>query len=258
MRTAIIDIETPFIPDNGTAMDVDRIFCIGVKVDSEPIKLFTHLYHPMASGNLRTALNLINSCELAVFHNGIRFDVPIIERLIGPIVPRIHDTLLISKLMYTRDQLLAMDPGVPSLPSSYYGSYALKAFGHRLGCHKGDFEDFSKLTTEMLVYLEQDVLLTHRLYTHLLKQHNFPLPHVIDLENEFARICFEQELFGFYFDIDSARTLYTKLMFEKGTIERRLQRTFKPMFLPDGPPKQTKSTIKRRLYLPDPSYDTRW
>lgn len=254
--TAIVDIETPYIPDDGDVYSIDKIFCIGVKVDEEPTKLFTYLYHPLSSGNLKAALKLINSCSTAVFHNGIRFDIPVITSLLGPITAQVHDTLLLTKMMYTSDQLFAMDPGISTMPKSLYGSYSLAAFGHRLGLYKGEFEDFSKLSTQMLEYLAQDVAVTHKLYTHLIKQHNFPSSTTIDLENKVATHIFQQERNGFYFDIDKARALNTKLLFERGSIERKLQQTFKPMFLPDGTVKEASYT--RKLYIPDKTYIPKW
>ena len=256
MNIATVDIETTRIETS--ILDIRKIFCIGVKVNDQPTKLYTYIYHPMAEGNLNAALLLINSCDLVVLHNGIGFDLPVLSNLLGDITIPVHDTLILSKLMYTKDQLLAIDMTIPDFPKTLYGRYSLKAFGIRMGIHKGDFEDFTSLTTEMLEYLDQDCVVTYALYQMLLANPAFPKPNVIELENQVAAIIFQQEINGFHFDLESARELNMKLLFEKQTIERSLQRTFKPLFLPDGPVKQTSKLIRRRQYIPNPSYQLVW
>lgn len=256
-QIATWDIETEFIPDTGLKC-IKRIFCINVKVNDQPIKRFTKLYHPTSSGNLKGALKLINSCDFNVGHNILGFDIPVVENLVGEITSYPLDTLIISKLMFSKDSLLSMDKGIELMPTSEYGNFSLKAFGYRFGDYKIQFDQFNKLTDEMLTYCDQDVLLTQRLFNFLVSRPNFPSADIIELEQRVKAILVEQQDYGFYFDVENANKLATELKFKKLSLEMNLQRIFKPMFLPDGPVKTTNKLIKRRQYIPSTTQLKGW
>lgn len=247
---AVFDIETEYIPVEGLK-GLKKIFCLNIRpLESDKVHRFTYLYNSTATGNLRAGLKYLNSFKFGVGHNIIGFDIPVIENLIGEVTCYPLDTILISQLMYTADELTQMDRGIENFPKNDYGSFSLRAFGYRFGDFKIEYEDFSKLSNEMLTYCDQDVDLTHRFFSFLLKQPNFPLPNVLHLENRVAQIIQKQTENGFYFDVEKARQVSTEMKFEQGTIERRLQKTFRPMFLPDGPVKETNKVIKRKQYVP--------
>jgi len=256
-RIATWDIETELIPTTGLK-DIKRIFCINIKVNNEPIKRFTKLYHPTSSGNLKGALKLINSCDFNVGHNILGFDIPVVENLVGEITSYPLDTLIISKLMFSKDSLISMDKGIETMPSSEYGNFSLKAFGYRFGDYKIQFDQFNQLTDDMLTYCDQDVALTHRLFNFLISRTNFPSADIIELEQRVKSILVEQQDYGFYFNVEGANKLATELKFKKLSLEMNLQRIFKPMFLPDGPVKTTNKLIKRRQYLPSVSHLKGW
>ena len=248
-KIATWDIETELIPEEGI-LALKKIYCINVKVNDEPVKRFTRLYHPTASGNLKGALKLINSCDYNVGHNILGFDIPVIENLVGEVTSYPLDTLIISKLMFSKDNLLSMDKGIDGMPPSEYGNFSLKAFGHRFGDYKIQFDQFNKLTDDMLKYCDQDVNLTYRLFSFLKSRPNFPESSIIELEQRVKSILVEQQTYGFYFDIEKANKLATELKFKKLSLEMKLQRIFKPAFLPDGGIKTTNKLIKRRYYRP--------
>ena len=256
-KIATWDIETELIPDTGLK-DIKKIFCMNVKVNDQPIKRFTKLYHPTSSGNLKGALKLINSCNYNVGHNIIGFDIPVIENLVGEVTSYPLDTLVISKLMFSKDNLLSMDKGIENMPPSEYGNFSLNAFGHRFGDYKIQFDQFTTLTDEMLTYCDQDVLLTQRLFNFLVSRSNFPSSDIIELEQRVKSILVEQQVYGFYFDIENANKLATELKFKKLSLEMKLQRIFKPAFLPEGPIKTTAKLIKRRQYLPSTTQLKGW
>ena len=131
-KIATWDIETELIPDTGLK-DIKKIFCMNVRVNDQPIKRFTKLYHPTSSGNLKGALKLINSCDYNVGHNTLGFDIPVIENLVGEVTSYPLDTLLLCKLMYTSDQLYNIDRGIEDMPKDIQGGYSLKAYGYRFG-----------------------------------------------------------------------------------------------------------------------------
>ena len=88
-----------------------------------------------------------------VFHNGIGFDVPVVERLWNFTFDRsmVLDTLVLSRLA---------DP-------SRSGGHSLRNWGNILGFAKGDHEDWSQLTPQMIDYCIRDVELTEAVYSRL-------------------------------------------------------------------------------------------
>lgn len=252
-KVATFDIESEPIPKIGI-LGIKKIFCINIKINDQPVQRFTHLYHPTASGNLQAAVKLLNSCDYIVGHNILGFDIPVIENNLGKLTATPIDTILVSKLMFSKDTLVSIDYGIPEMPPKLYGSFGLKAFGIRFGDYKIQFEDFTKLTTEMLDYCDQDVELTYRLFMYLLEQPFFPLNNVIQLEHKIKLIIVNQELNGFYFDRPKAQALSTTMRYRHVSLEIALQKTFKPMFLPDGPVKQPSSRNKVKVYAPALNY----
>lgn len=96
-------------------------------------------------------------------HNIIGFDLPVLQKLWGVnycIEPdifndskvKIIDTLVWSRYLY------------PDRP----GGHSLEAWGERLGHLKLEHKNFTTYTPEMLEYCKNDVLLTEKVYNHLL------------------------------------------------------------------------------------------
>lgn len=232
IRLATVDIETPNIPDLVTRLD--KIFCISVKINNEPTKCFTYLYTPYSDGNLKQALNLMNTADLIVGHNFYKFDKPVIEKVLGKITTPIVDTLIDSKLTFPKDKLKSWDYSRKDFPSSLVGSYSLQAFGLRLGLNKIDYHDFSGLCEDMVTYCKRDVDLTYELYCKLIAHPDYPSAKVRELEYKVAEIIFKQQEYGFWFDIDKARDLSTRLKFRQMNLEHKLLKIFPPRFEPDG------------------------
>ena len=252
MKICTVDIETELIPEMGV-YDITKIYCIGVKINNEPTKLFTYIYHPLSSGNLQAALALINTCDYIVGHNVAKFDIPVLSQL-GTITPKVIDTYLCSSMMYTFNQLYSIDIGIESMPKDLYGSYSLKAFGYRLGDNKIEYEDFSSLSSDMMTYCAQDVDLTYKLYLHLSQQENYPSEILQYLETETAKAISLQEYVGFYVDEPKARELSTSLRFKAMNLKHQLLKVFKPKFLPDGPLVTPAKPRREKVYRPNPDY----
>ena len=85
-----------------------------------------------------------------VAHNGIGYDIPVIEKLWGYKIPlsNVVDTLVLSRLF---------DP-------QRKGGHSLKSWGERLGDFKDDYTGgFEVYTEEMKAYCKQDVKVTELL-----------------------------------------------------------------------------------------------
>lgn len=250
MRVVTLDIETTDIPD--LVQNVEKIFCIAVKINDEQTKCFTYIYTSYSDGNLKQALNLINSADIVVGHNIYKFDKPIIERLIGRITPPIVDTLIDTKLMISKDEMMLIDNGIKDMPKNLYGSYSLKAFGYRFNLNKIEYMDFSNLNKEMVEYCKRDVDLTYELYKYISSQSDYPKQHVRELEYKVAEIIFKQQEYGCYFDIDLAKELSSKLKMKQFNLEMKLKKEFPPIFKPDGEVITPSKSRNVKLYIEIP------
>jgi len=230
---AIVDIETSRIPESGLISDIEQIFCIGIKIDDNPTLCFTSNSITGSAGTLQQGINLINKCSTMVFHNGIKFDIPVLTKYFS-LTPAVVDTLLDTKIMYSKDYLTSIDYTISTLPKDLIASHSLKAFGYRLGLDKLDSPDFTELTEEMLTYCIRDVDITYKLYHFINSQDTYPLDSVRELEYTIAYLMYIQQESGFYFDIAKAKKLELDYKFEKLSIEHSLLRTFHPKYLPDG------------------------
>ena len=187
-RTIIIDIETDRLINPSV---IWMAVCKEVGKDGEEIFI-----RPDLSDRLEKYLA---SADVLVGHNIISFDLPILVRLCcraGLPEQRIRDTLILSRMCH-----YAID-----------GGHSLKAWGVRLKSPKGEFDEFNKMSNEMLQYCIQDVRLTEKLYLFLLEKYIRPRHEVaIDMEHKFASICDDIHKNGFGFNFDKASELYQEL-----------------------------------------------
>jgi DNA polymerase I-like protein with 3'-5' exonuclease and polymerase domains len=125
-----------------------------------------------------------------------------------------------------------------TLPGKLFGSHSLKAWGHRMGNHKGDYSGgWETFSQEMLDYNIQDIEVTHSLYQKILDE-NYS-QQALDLEHQVAWLMAKQERNGFCFDVPKAAILLTKLVQRRGELERELKEYFGSweVQLPDFTPK---------------------
>lgn len=151
-----------------------------------------------------------------VFHNGIGFDVQVINRLLGQVIDpqKVIDTLVVSRLVdYTLDNK----------------GHSLKAWGKRLGDFKIGFNDFSKLTQEMIDYCIQDVTVTVKLYRHFKKVIQDPeWQDSLRCEHDIQILCEQMTANGFYFDEDKAEELLGEIQTRMEDLEQSFQEDFPP------------------------------
>ena len=243
MRIAIYDIET-----SGLALE-SSIYVLGIKEVDGETKAYTAHYTPNSDGSISLAKKVYSEYDLVVGLNNVGFDAKILFSQ-WHIKPNQLDLLLLSKLMYTSDELYDIDRGIQDMPSDLWGRYSLKAWGYRFDDNKLEFEDWSRLTERMVTYCKQDIDLTYKLYQYLINdKERYPLQSVINLEHEVADIVADQTRFGFMFDIE--------FMLKKMAIEANLHKVFKPKFLPDGKVKETKG-YTRKEWLLNTEYEPDW
>lgn len=185
----------------------------------------------------------MESTGLIVAHNGIKFDIPALQKVypwFQVAQERVIDTLVMSRVMYTNlfdtdPKLIQMKRLKPTLSNgkSSMGSHSLEAWGQRVGIHKlGYTGGFEKWSQDMEDYCIGDVETLEAVYQHFVKQ-NYSAQS-LKLEHDVATILARQERRGFAFDVDEAAKLYALVSKERMVIERNLRETFLPFYLRDG------------------------
>lgn len=232
----IADLET-----NGLLDEVTKIHCLVAKdIDTGEIHKFT-------PETIEDGVKLLASAELLVFHNGIKFDHPVLDKLYPqyPIDKAVvFDTLVATRLVWanikdTDNVLLKQE----KLPGKLFGSHSLAAWGYRLGNYKGDYDGgWETFSQEMLDYNVQDVEVTHALYQKIIDK-NYA-QQALDLEHQVAWLMAQQERNGFCFDVPKAAELLAKLVQRRGVLERELKEYFGSweVRMPDFIPKVNNKT----------------
>ena len=151
-----------------------------------------------------------------VFHNGLGFDVQVINRLLGQVIDpqKVIDTLVVSRLVdYTLDG----------------AGHSLKAWGKRLGDFKIGFTDFSKLSDEMIEYCQQDVTVTVKVYRHFKNVIQSPdWQESLRCEHDIQMLCEDMRSNGFFFDEDKAEELLGEIQTRMEDLEQSFQEDFPP------------------------------
>lgn len=202
MKRLVVDIETD-------SLDAKEIFCVVVKdIDNENIYTFTQQ-------NIGKVKPLLSSGDILIFHNGVSFDAPTLNRLLDCQIPlnKIRDTLIMSQMA---------DP-------MREGGHSLEAWGESLGYKKIDFHDFSAYSNEMLKYCIRDVEITEKIYKALIPTMKAFSSRSITLEHQIRSIIDKQEANGFTLDIPKAMQLMSRLSDEAEQIKDEMQKIFPPI-----------------------------
>ena len=154
--------------------------------------------------------------SLYVGHNILKFDAPTLVRLAGVTlsVSNCIDTLVLSTL-YS-----------PSLS----GGHSLGAWGLVLGREKIEFNDFSRLTDEMVTYCHRDVEITTELFIKLMKvlaKIKFT-ERSIWIQHRLTVLLDRQHRNGFYFDGRRAVDFYRMLRSREEQLQDDIRRAFPP------------------------------
>lgn len=158
---------------------------------------------------------MINGFDCVVGHNIIGFDLPVLREHLNLNFDQVKlvDTLIMSRL---------------DNPQRDNG-HSLRAWGERLGFPKGDHDDWSKLSDEMIEYCERDLEVTARLYKTLRESlGNFP-GESLELEHKVQEIITEQEQNGWKLDVEKSFGLLAKLKERSIQVERDVHRRFTPL-----------------------------
>ena len=203
----IWDIET-------NAKNIDRVshvWCIACK-NVETGEEFSFNPERIEEGVSRLA-----DAETLIGHNVLLFDIPVLEKLYN-FKPRgrIIDTLMLSRLIFN---------GLSDKPDRY-GRHDLRAWGRRLGCHKGEWSDFSQFSPGMMEYCVQDVRTTAKLLDHLRAAR--PSAAAVNLEIEVSDLMRQVSRQGFPVDVPGIERLKARLESRLVKLQQRLDKMFPP------------------------------
>ena len=206
MRTFSCDIETD-------GLNPTVVWCIALQdVHDNQIITFhgdtLNLFKPFIESEAMTL----------VFHNGIAFDVPVLERLLGVVfddgnynVIQIEDTLVMSQLDEPRRE----------------GGHSLANWGEILGFEKGEHDDWSKFSDEMLEYCKKDVEITTKVYRLMLQKGLSK--DALQLEYATKKHCSLQERNGWKFDQRGAMDVLQQINEDLRKVEEEVHKTFTPL-----------------------------
>lgn len=150
-----------------------------------------------------------------VGHNLIGYDLPVLERLWGlSVAPeRVIDTLVLSRLF---------DP-------SKSGGHSLRNWGEELGFPKGDHDDWTCLSSEMIDYCMRDVEVTEAVHKKLVTDMSEFSRQSVELEHKVQYVVQQQERNGWVLDQELARELCATFKERMNEIEEDLQAIFPPI-----------------------------
>jgi len=201
MTTAIVDIETD-------SLNATKIHCIVARsYETNKVKAWV-------GQECSEFASWSQQIDTFVMHNGISFDAPVLNRLLGCNIKlnQIRDTLIESQLYNPiRD-----------------GGHSLEAWGKSLGLEKGDFHDFSEYSPEMLEYCKRDTEVTRRVAQELEKEGKAFKSKAYELECKVRAIIDKQQNNGFAFKLKEAMILQAQLQDELHELERKAEEDFEP------------------------------
>lgn len=208
----VFDLET-----DGLLDDVSTIHCLILKdIDSGEIISYTD--------NWPEGAKRLEDADLIVGHNIIKYDIPVLEKL-GTFQPKglVRDTLVCTRLIWA--DIKQSDFTRTDFPSKLIGSHSLRAWGHRIGNYKDDYQGgWEAFNQEMWEYCIQDVEVTNTLWQKIVAKDYSE--QAMELEHELVQIIFRQETAGFAFDRQGASSLYAQLATRKHELEEELKKAF--------------------------------
>lgn len=171
-----------------------------------------------------------------IAHNGLSFDVPVVNRLIADVIDphSVYDTFVCSRL----------------LQYPFYKTHSLKEMGASLKEYKGEFNDWSQLSDEMIEYCKQDVTVNMKIWERMKRDVlSDKWAVAVQTEHRFALVCEDMHNNGFKFN----RALANNVLYD---INNRLA-TLENTFMTSWPPAlEEVNRLKYRLTADGTPYVT--
>lgn len=162
----IFDIETDGLLENLTC-----IHCLCI-YDTETNE--THTYNDQGNKDpVVRGIQFLDEADCIIGHNIVGFDLPAISKLypwFGPPTVCV-DTLILSRIYCPNILELDKKAKHQRMPQQLWGRHSLEAYGYRLGEYKHEFgktTDWKEWSPGLEHYMEQDVVVTKKLWNHFL------------------------------------------------------------------------------------------
>jgi len=196
------------------------------KGDDVRVFLNEHLDIPY-HGTIDDGIQFIKDNKTA-FHNGLAFDLPVIEKVCGVKVekefPDFIDTLLMSKFISPE---ATPPPGCKS-------SHSIEAYGVRFGIQKPVHEDWSILNRDMVFRCIEDTRIGERVLRELASKFATYSPvayQQLATEHAFRVACNDFQKYGHPFDKGYAVTLVGWLDESREVFRNRIVKHFPPSII---------------------------
>ena len=213
MKIVVFDIESEEIPKEGVN-HVKVIWCIVCKEVGGKTEVFTR-NGELGYKTLGEFKDYARDVDYWVAHNGLSFDVPVVNRVLDAQIPedKIIDTFVVSRLVnYSR-----------------YNTHSLAEIGQSLGEPKTHFNDWSELTQEMVDYCIQDVVVNEKIYnTYKRFIWSDDWKEALRLEHQMVLVNNEMSNNGFLFDIPKAKDLLSQIKSRMNDLEQVFQTIWPP------------------------------
>lgn len=208
----VFDIET-----DGLIDEVTKVHCLILKdIDTKEIISYTD--------DWKEGIKRLEEADLIIGHNIIKYDIPVLQKL-TTFEPKglIRDTLVCTRLIWA--DIKEGDFNRTDFPRKLIGSHSLRAWGHRIGNYKDDYQGgWEEFSQEMWEYCIQDCHVTSTLWERICAK-NYS-EDSIKLEHEVATLIYKQEVYGFTFDTQAASSLYGELSTKKHELIKKLSEVF--------------------------------
>lgn len=212
------------IEGNGRRYECTTVHCMWVQ---DPSTGEEFDFGGPGNKSIEEGIELLQTAHRIVAHNGIDYDVPVLEKLYNVKLPRCLDTAVMSRLLW---------PDRIKHPNSIYSNNpnSLAAWGKNLSTNgvislgKSDYSGgWEEWNQEMHDYCRQDVVVTTALFRMLaakVKPYRTALLHEI----RFAEMISEMTGNGVKFDVDRADRIEKRLITLSLGYQDKLQEVFPP------------------------------
>lgn len=226
---ALLEVTQPKQKSKPLQKEATKVWCVCcLDIDTNE----TYNFKP---NEIDSAVRLLRQADLLIGHNIIEYDIPLLERLHGPIETEVFDTLIVSRLKY------------PDIQNHPFGGNSLDSWGYHLGNEKIEYKDgFDSFNQNMFKYCKQDVQVNALVYKEL-RDFADKNPGPVKLEHDVAKIIAKQTANGISFDLHGANQLEQDLSIEKADLYDKLCTSFPPIVEEQRYHKTTGKPLKRNI-----------
>jgi DNA polymerase-1 len=209
LKIAVVDIETDSVA-------ATKVHCIVIReVDSSEHKVFSSHPNKFGTQSFKDFLLYSKTVGLWVAHNGVSFDIPVLNRLLDANInlSNVVDTFVVSRTV--------------AYPT--FNTHSLDEIGASLGLRKKPFKDFSVLTQEMIDYCKQDVDVNLRVYKRYSKYiWDKSWSKALRCEHDISIVCDDMQNNGFLFNRKKAEELLSSVTARMTELEGIFQELWPP------------------------------